>query len=246
MLEVKNINKVFDGFSAIKNISFSLQAGEIHAIIGPNGSGKTTLFNLISGLIALDAGTVHFEGLDLAKIKPHQIVGLGMSRSFQSANIFPKKTVFENMQIALIAKNQAHLNFFKKSDGIYFTQAMELLQAVKLDNEANALSGRLAHGMQKQLELAIALASDPKLLLLDEPTAGMSLAETQLSIQLITNIVKDRSLTLLFTEHDMNVVFAIADHISVLHHGEVIVSGPPELIRQNQTVRRIYLGHDKV
>ena len=123
---------------------------------------------------------------------------------------------------------------------------MELLQAVKLDNEANALSGRLAHGMQKQLELAIALASDPKLLLLDEPTAGMSLAETQLSIQLITNIVKDRSLTLLFTEHDMNVVFAIADHISVLHHGEVIVSGPPELIRQNQTVRRIYLGHDKV
>ena len=240
---LQRLEKYFGDIAVVQELDLTIKTGEFLVLLGPSGCGKSTTLRMIAGLESMTSGELFIGGKQMNNVDPKD---RGVAMVFQNYALYPHKTVFENMQIALIAKNQAHLNFFKKSDGIYFTQAMELLQAVKLDNEANALSGRLAHGMQKQLELAIALASDPKLLLLDEPTAGMSLAETQLSIQLITNIVKDRSLTLLFTEHDMNVVFAIADHISVLHHGEVIVSGPPELIRQNQTVRRIYLGHDKV
>ena len=244
MLKILNVTKTFAGFAALDNVSLFVERGKLHAIIGPNGAGKTTFFNIISGVYPPDNGSVYFRGRDLTRMKPHQIVQLGMARSFQRVNIFPRKTVFENIQVALIAREKLHLNPFKKALELYSDQVMELLTIVDLCGEVEAIGGDLAHGMQKQLELAIALASQPKILLLDEPTAGMSLSETRSSVRLLKKIARDRALTLLFTEHDMDVVFEMADHISVLHHGRLIASGSPSAVRENQEVREVYLGCD--
>jgi branched-chain amino acid transport system ATP-binding protein len=167
-----------------------------------------------------------------------------MARSFQKVNIFPRKTAFENIQVALIANSGLNYNFFRNASKLFRSEALELLELVKLGEDADRRAGELAHGKQKQLELAIALAADPKMLLLDEPTAGMSISETKASIRLIKEIVSKRGLTLLFTEHDMNVVFEIASTISVLHHGEIITTGLPGEVRENDDVKRIYLGKD--
>jgi branched-chain amino acid transport system ATP-binding protein len=244
ILEVHQATKRFGSFTAINKVSLTVEDGAAHAIIGPNGAGKTTLFNLVSGLIVPNEGEVRFRGRKLNRMEPHEIVKVGIARSFQKVNIFPRKSGFENLQVALIANSGLNYNCWRNAGNLFRDEAMALLELVQLREEADRRAGELAHGKQKQLELAVALAADPKLLLLDEPTAGMSIAETRASIALIRKIVAERALTLLFTEHDMNVVFEIASTISVLHHGEIIASGVPNVVRENDDVKRIYLGKD--
>ncbi|WP_026155476.1 ABC transporter ATP-binding protein [Paracoccus sp. N5] len=243
-LEITGATKKFGGFVAINDVSFAVERGARHAIIGPNGAGKTTLFNLISGLILPTTGSVTLDGKRLSRMKPHEIVRIGMARSFQKVNVFPRKTAFENVQVALIANRNLQFNPFRDAAGLFRDEVMQLLEQVRLGADSGRRAGELAHGKQKQLELAVALAADPRILLLDEPTAGMSIAETLSSISLIRDIVQQRGITLLFTEHDMNVVFEIASTISVLHHGEIIATGLPDEVRANDDVQRIYLGRE--
>jgi branched-chain amino acid transport system ATP-binding protein len=243
MLEVEGVRKVFGGFTAVDGVSLSVGRGEIAAVIGPNGAGKSTLFNLITGHLRPDTGRVRLKERDITGAPPHRICLMGMGRSFQRTNIFPKLTVFENVQAAFITHRRRGTNFWSRSDDLYRAETDALLTSLGLDDKADAVSGALSHGNQKQVELGIALACDPEILLLDEPTAGMSAAETHETIRLLERIAAERSLTLLFTEHDMEVVFSIAQKIAVLHQGRLIAQGAPEAVQNNEEVRRVYLGH---
>jgi branched-chain amino acid transport system ATP-binding protein len=242
MLQVEGLRKSFDGFVATDGVNLQMPEGERHAIIGPNGAGKTTLFNLLTGHLKPDSGTVLYKGESIAGRKPHDIVRKGISRSFQHTNIYPRLSVIENIQAALIAHHGMQYRLFRSAEGLYREEANELLISVGLDVAAEQTAGTLAYGRQKQLELALGLSSTPHLLLLDEPTAGMSPPETRQTIDLIGRIVKERGLSLLFTEHDMEVVFTIADRISVLYFGKIIASGTPDEVRSDAEVRRVYLG----
>jgi branched-chain amino acid transport system ATP-binding protein len=242
VLEVRDVRKAFDGFQAVAGVSLRVARGEIAAIIGPNGAGKTTFFNLITGHLKPDAGAVLLDGIDITALPPHEISRRGMGRSFQRVNIFPKLTVFENIQAAFISHRGDGLRFFRPVGQLYRAETDALLRSLGLADRRNEISGFLSHGGQKQLELGLALASEPQLLLLDEPTAGMSATETRETMQLIERITRDRGLTLLFTEHDMEVVFSIAQKIAVLHQGRLIADGPPETVRADPEVRRVYLG----
>lgn len=242
MLDVHDIRKSFAGFTAVDGVSFNVPAHSIMAVIGPNGAGKSTLFNLLTGHLHADTGSVAFEDRDITDAPPHAICRMGVGRSFQHTNIFRKLTVFENIQAALIAHGGQASNIWGRADGLYRDETMALLRTLGLGDHADAVSDALSHGMQKQLELGIALASDPKLLLLDEPTAGMSASETRDTIRLLERVVAERNLTLLFTEHDMDVVFSIARKIAVLHQGKLIAEGTPAEVRIDAQVRRVYLG----
>lgn len=242
MLDVRDIRKSFSGFTAVDGVSFAVPAHSIMAVIGPNGAGKSTLFNLLTGHLHADTGRVAFEDRDITDAPPHAICRMGVGRSFQHTNIFRKLTVFENVQAALIAHGGQASNIWGRADGLFRDETMALLRTLGLGDHADAVSDALSHGMQKQLELGIALASDPKLLLLDEPTAGMSASETRDTIRLLERVVAERNLTLLFTEHDMDVVFSIARKIAVLHQGKLIAEGTPAEVRTDAQVRRVYLG----
>ena len=242
MLEISGLRKSFDGFVATSDVSLSVARGEISAVIGPNGAGKSTLFNLITGHIRPDAGHVHLEGRDITGAAPHAICRMGMGRSFQRANIFPKLTVFENVQAALISHRGAATNLWADARDIFRDETNQLLESLGMLPQAEVTSGTLSYGNQKQLELGIALAGSPRILLLDEPTAGMSSVETSDAIRLLQRIAGERELTLLFTEHDMEVVFAIAHKIAVLHQGRIIAFGEPGAVRADPEVRRVYLG----
>ncbi len=242
MLDVRDLKKSFDGFQAVGGVSFSVPQGSISAIIGPNGAGKTTLFNLITGHLSPDAGSVTFKNREITGIAPHDLCRLGMGRSFQRTNIFPRLTVFQNIQAAFLCHRGRGWNLLAPVDRFYREDTQALLDSVGLLDKAGEVAGFLSHGNQKQLELGITLALEPEILLLDEPTAGMSAQETRESIHLIERIARERGLTLLFTEHDMEVVFAIAHRITVLHQGEVIADGTPEEVRAHSEVRRVYLG----
>jgi len=242
MLEVHALTKSFGGFLAVSEVSLAVSEGQIAAVIGPNGAGKSTLFNLITGHLRPTAGRVVVDGRDITGVQPHRICRLGMGRSFQRTNIFPKLTVFENVQAALLAHRGLGRNFWSRSEALCRDESASLLASIGLADQAQAVAGTLAYGNQKQLELGIALASDPKILLLDEPTAGMSAGETHETIALLERIAKARGLTLLFTEHDMAVVFSIAQKIAVMHQGRIIADGSPAAVRADPNVRRVYLG----
>jgi branched-chain amino acid transport system ATP-binding protein len=242
MLDVRGLRKSFDGFLAVNDASVSVAKGQIAAIIGPNGAGKTTLFNLITGHLRPDSGAVMLEGRDITGLAPHDVCRLGMGRSFQRTNIFPKLTVYENVQAAFLSHRGRGRDLWSRVERLYREETQALLGSLGLLERAEETSGFLSHGAQKQLELGIALASEPALLLLDEPTAGMSAAETRETIRLVERIARERSLTLLFTEHDMEVVFSIAQRIFVLHQGRVIAEGTPTEVRADPDVRRVYLG----
>jgi branched-chain amino acid transport system ATP-binding protein len=242
VLEVRDVAKAFGGFQAVGGVTFSVAAGSISAIIGPNGAGKTTLFNLITGHLRPDTGRVVFKGRDVTGIAPHDLCRLGMGRSFQRTNIFPRLTVFENVQAAYVSHRGRGWSLFRSVAPLYQDETEAILRAVGLIDRAREESGFLSHGGQKQLELGIALALEPEILLLDEPTAGMSASETRESIALIERLAHERQLTLLFTEHDMEVVFSISQRITVLHQGRVIADGPPADVRRDPEVRRVYLG----
>jgi len=242
ILGVERVKKSFDGFVAIDGVSFSIPKGEICSIIGPNGAGKTTLFNLITGHLRIDEGKLTFKDLDITNRRPHQICRLGVGRSFQRTNIFPRLTVFQNIQAAVLAHRGKSLTFFRSVDSFFQEETGEILGRVGLGEYAQTVSGSLSYGFQKQLELGIALASEPELLLLDEPTAGMSAQETHQTMELIGKITREKGLTLLFTEHDMEVVFSISQRIMVLHQGRLIAEGTPEEVRRNPEVQKVYLG----
>lgn len=242
MLELSGVSKSFGGFYALQGVSVSVAQGQCHAVIGPNGAGKTTLFNVITGHLKPSDGKVILSGEDVTGMSPHRIVGRGVARSFQRINIFPKLTVYQNVQVSHIARQGRQFRLFQPGGSLYRAETMETLGDVGLTEDASTVAGTLAYGKQKQLELAIALASEPRLLLLDEPTAGMSPLETTESIELVGRIQAARNLTLLFTEHDMNVVFGVADRVTVLHHGEVIATGSPQEVRTDEDVIRVYLG----
>ena len=242
MLEIRDIRKTFNGFMAVADVSLDVPAQGITAVIGPNGAGKSTLFNLVTGHLRADGGGVSFEGRDITGAAPYTICRLGIGRSFQHTNIFRKLTVFENVQASLISHGGQASNFWGYADDLYRDETWRILESLGLASQGETISEALSHGNQKQLELGIALASDPKLLLLDEPTAGMSATETQEAISLLERIVSERKLTLLFTEHDMDVVFSIAQKIVVLHQGKLIAAGSPTEVRNNREVRQVYLG----
>jgi branched-chain amino acid transport system ATP-binding protein len=242
VLEVRDVRKAFDGFQAVAGVSLAVERGQTAAIIGPNGAGKTTFFNLITGHVRPDAGAVLLEGRDITGVAPHDVCRLGMGRSFQRTNIFPRLTVFQNVQAAYLSHRGRGRDLWSRVERLYRDETEAVLASIGLLERSGELSGFLSHGAQKQLELGIALASEPRLLLLDEPTAGMSATETRETIRLIDRIVRERGLTLLFTEHDMDVVFSIAQKITVLHQGRVIADGTPADVRADPEVRRVYLG----
>jgi branched-chain amino acid transport system ATP-binding protein len=218
--------------------------GEIRALIGPNGAGKTTFFNILTGQLAADAGTVRFRGRSIAGLSPWAIWRLGISRTFQITATFATLTVLENVQVARLSHVNRARTLFTAARCLEVTPSMALLDRVGLADQRFRPAGILAYGDLKKLELAIALANDPTLLLLDEPTAGMAPAERGALMALTAQIARDRGLTVLFTEHDMDVVFGTADRIMVLHQGRLIAEGPPGDVRADRQVQAVYLGED--
>jgi branched-chain amino acid transport system ATP-binding protein len=242
LLRVEGVSKSFGGFVAVRDVSLSVEQGRTACVIGPNGAGKSTLFNLITGHLQPTSGQVFLGDRDITGRAPHTICRLGIGRSFQRTNIFPRLSVFDNVQVAVLSHLKRTLNMATPAFTLARDETMALLEAVGLAGEARSTSGTLSYGLQKQLELGIALASEPQVLLLDEPTAGMSPQETADTIALIGRIVRERGLTLLFTEHDMDVVFSIAERIFVLHQGAVLAQGTPLEVQANEDVQRVYLG----
>src|SRR5437899_2988629 len=222
VLEVRGLSKSFAGFRAVSDVDLAVAEGEIAAVIGPNGAGKSTLFSLITGYLRPTAGSVFVDGRDVTGVAPYKICGMGLGRSFQRTNIFPKLTVLENVRAALLAHRGQGPNFWSRAGRLCRGEAEAQLASIGLARQAHAVAGTLSYGNQKQLELGIALASDPKILLLDVPTAGMSASETHETMRLLDRIAGERELTLLFTEHDIEVVFAIAEKIAVLHQGQLL------------------------
>jgi branched-chain amino acid transport system ATP-binding protein len=246
LLQVQNVSRSFGGFQALSRVSLEVSAGEVSAVIGPNGAGKTTLFNVVTGHLAPDSGRVMWNGHDITGEPPHAICRLGLARSFQRTNIFPRLTVFENVQVAILSHERRAYGLWAPARDLERPRVMALLDQVGLAHRAADPSGSLSYGDQKQLELGIALALEPTLLLLDEPTAGMSPQETRTSMALVGRIARDRKLTVLFTEHDMEVVFSVAQRIHVLHQGSIIAEGKPDEIRANADVKRVYLGEGAI
>jgi branched-chain amino acid transport system ATP-binding protein len=242
ILEVQGLRKRFGGFTAIDDVSLSLGPREVVALIGPNGAGKSTFFNLVTGHLSPDAGRVSFASRDITGAAPHEICRLGIGRSFQRINIFPSLTVFQNLQAAIIADRGAGHRPWGRSAQLFRDETEALLTSVGLADRADAIGGTLSYGAQKQIELGIALASDPAVLLLDEPTAGMSAQETADAMAFIRRLVAERPLALLFTEHDMEAVFSTAHRVAVLSQGRLIAEGHPDEIRAHADVRRVYLG----
>ena len=244
VLEVAGVRKAFGGVHAVDDVGLALPEGEIRALIGPNGAGKTTFFNILTGQLAADAGTVRFRGRSIAGLSPWSIWRLGISRTFQITATFATLSVLENVQVARLSHVHRSRGLFRTARRFEVAPSMVLLEQVGLADQCLRPAGVLAYGDLKKLELAIALANDPALLLLDEPTAGMAPAERGVLMALTARIARDRGLTVLFTEHDMDVVFAIADRIMVLHQGRVIADGTPAAVRANREVQAVYLGED--
>ncbi|MBN9564223.1 MAG: ABC transporter ATP-binding protein [Alphaproteobacteria bacterium] len=242
LLEVRNLRKSFGGVSAVADLSFELNSGEMLALIGPNGAGKSTCFDLLSGQLRADAGRVLLEGRDIATLPPQSIWQLGVARTFQVPAIFSSMTVRENVQMALISRHRAVWRFSRPASALFRGEADTLLAEVEMARQAERAVGVLAYGDLKRVELAIALAGSPRLLLMDEPTAGMAADARGALIGLARRLVRERGLAVLFTEHDMEVVFGAADRVLVLDRGALIAAGDPAAVRENQRVRDIYLG----
>jgi branched-chain amino acid transport system ATP-binding protein len=242
ILKVEKLWKSFGGVAAVSDIDLSARKGEISSIIGPNGAGKTTLFHLITKRISPDSGRVLFNGEDISKLTPETIYHKGLSRTFQITSIFGKLTALENVKAAIVASRKRNLHFFSRTKRLFGEEALSLLEAVGLSAQAENTANALAHGDRKRLELAIALASEPELLLLDEPAAGLSVDESTIIMELIGRLARERGMTLIFIEHDMSIVFAVSEKIRVMHFGRMIAEGTPHEIKNNTEVQKIYLG----
>jgi branched-chain amino acid transport system ATP-binding protein len=246
LLETQNLTKQFAGLTAVDRVSIAVDAGETRAVIGPNGAGKSTLINCITGLLEPSSGTVLFKDEDITAHDSHDIVQRGISRSFQTASIFPGMSVYENVQIAAFGTKHGafRFNFLRDRDSFGEVDQLttEILDSVELLEHAQETAANLPYGDKRRLEIAIGLASEPDLMFMDEPTAGMSPEETQHTVDLLEELKEDRGLTIVLVEHDMEVIFRVADRISVLHRGEIIASGPPDEVKGDADVQEAYLG----
>ncbi len=245
VLETRGLSKSFGGVRAVDGVSLALPKGEIRALIGPNGAGKTTFFNMLTGQLQPDAGQVLFKGQRLSGLPPYAVWRRGVSRTFQITATFASLTALENVQVARLSHARRTYALLARASRLEVEPARGLLGQVGLSEQAGRLAAVLAYGDLKKLELAVALANDPEVLLLDEPTAGMAPAERGALMALTERIARERRLTVLFTEHDMDVVFSIADRIMVLHQGRVIADGKPVEVRANAEVQRVYLGEEE-
>lgn len=241
-LQTEKLVKDFGKLRAVNGVTLSIQQGDIHAIIGPNGAGKSTYFNLITGYHFANSGKVLYKGQDITKVRSYKRCKLGMTRSFQITSIYPKFEVYESVLMALLSHRRATVNAFSSAKKFFKEEVWKILEDVGLSDQAYLQGDSISHGDKKRLELAITLGTEPELLLLDEPTCGMSPEETDSTMILIKKLAEERGLTILFTEHDMSVVFGIAKRISVLHQGTLIADGSPEEVRASEEVQRVYLG----
>ncbi len=246
LLQVDGLRKAFGGVHAVDGVAFELAAGELLAMIGPNGAGKSTCFNMINGQLAPDSGSVRFDGREIAGWRPRDIWRLGVGRTFQVAATYASMTVVENVQMALLSHHRQLYRLWARAAALHRDEALALLDAVGLRARADEPCSTLAYGDIKTVELAIALANRPKLLLMDEPTAGMAPQERNALMQLTRDLVKERGIGVLFTEHSMDVVFAHADRILVLARGKPIAEGPPGEIRDDPKVREVYFGSGRL
>jgi branched-chain amino acid transport system ATP-binding protein len=242
ILVVENLYKSFGGVEAVKDVSFELEKGQLLAMIGPNGAGKSTCFNLINGQLRPDNGRIIIMGKEINGRKPRDVWKLGVGRTFQITSTFASMTVLENVQMALLSYHRRTNSLLRKVSQLYVDESLELLERVGIGDQADRPCGVLAYGDLKRVELAVALANKPGLLLMDEPTAGMGPSERQTLMELTRNIVRTRNIGVLFTEHDMDVVFNHADRIIVLSRGELMAEGTPAEVQKNAEVKEIYLG----
>jgi branched-chain amino acid transport system ATP-binding protein len=245
VLDVSDVHKSFGGLKALNNINLQVEEGKIHAIIGPNGAGKSTLLNTIIGRLVPDTGTVIFNGRSITGMQPHEINQAGVVRVFQTPEIFPDLTLLQNVMIPAFSKKEGPVKFnffrslFRETD--VREKAEEVMLDMGLQDQMHRTASDLSRGDKRRLEMAMSLIQNPKLLLLDEPTAGMSRADTNRTIEILQRI-KARGMTKVIIEHDMHVVFSLADHISVLAQGAIICSGPPQEVKGNPVVQEAYLG----
>jgi len=242
VLAVDGLRKSFGGVAAVDGVSFRVGAGEMLALIGPNGAGKTTCFNMVGGQLRPNAGSVRLAGREIGGMQPRSVCRLGVGRTFQVTATFASMTARENVQVAVMAHRRTTWRWWRPAYALESTAANALLDQVGLAAQAERAAGVLAYGDLKRLELAMALAAEPRLLLMDEPTAGMAPRERVALMQLVRSVAKERGLAVLFTEHDMDVVFGVSDRIAVLARGALIASGDPDAIRADPQVRTIYLG----
>lgn len=242
ILKVQGLSKSFGGLKALQEVDMQVRAGEFHAIIGPNGAGKSTFFNTLTGFLQADQGEIWFDGRLTSGMQPHRLTRMGIGRTFQITRIFPTMTVLENLQATYIAHTHQNWQVWMASQGQHVSRCKELLERVGLSTQMHRLAKTLAHGDKKRLELAIALANQPKLLLLDEPTAGMAAQERLASIKMVHQLATELGVSCVFTEHDMAVVFAVATQVTVLHQGRVLAQGLPQEVRDSPLVQQVYLG----
>jgi len=242
ILAVGNLSKSFGGVHAVRSVSFDVAAGELLALIGPNGAGKTTCFNMLNGQIRPDSGSVKLDGRELVGRAPREVWRLGVGRTFQITATFASMTVRENVQMALLSHHRRIASWWPRATALYRSEADQLLARVGMLEQAERACSVLAYGDLKRVELAVALANEPRLLLMDEPTAGMAPKERIALMALTAEIVRERGLAVLFTEHDMDVVFTHADRIIVLNRGTLIASGRPNEVRADAEVQAVYLG----
>ncbi len=245
ILELREIYKDFDGLEVLFGISLGIEQGQRHAIIGPNGAGKSTIFNIITGKYTPSKGKIFFKGQDVTGTSPYKLNRQGLARSFQITNIFRTMTVFQNVRNAILSKNKVRYNMFSRLDRMKDIngQTDRVLEQIGLLDRRDVVAGLLSYGQQRALEIGLTIATEPELILLDEPTAGMSSEETREAVKLIERVTQGR--TLIIVEHDMEVVFSLAHRITVIYYGQVLASGPPDEIRQNQKVKDAYLGEEK-
>lgn len=242
LLELRGVGKNFGALEVLSQIDLDVEAGKITSVIGPNGAGKTTLFNVISGRFSPSSGTILFQGRDIARLKDHEITLAGLARSFQITNIFQRLTVWENIFLAVQTRSPKRMSLFtrfQKMDGVK-SRTGEILKRVGLDQWKDSLAGQLSHGDQRHLEIGMTLATGPELLLLDEPTSGMSPIEASQTMDLIKDLSRD--CTIFLIEHNMDIVMNISDHIFVLNFGRKIAEGSPEEVADDPEVCRVYLG----
>ncbi len=246
ILETKELYHDFSGLEVLFNVNLQVEEGERHAVIGPNGAGKTTLFNVITGTYRPSRGQVLFKGNEITGAKPHKLMRLGVGRSFQITSTFNRLTTFQNIRLAILSKKGIRFHLFRKVDKMLdiTKETDEVLKRINLDRERDVPASMLSYGKHRSLEISLALATDPDLILLDEPTAGMSRDETHYAVELIRRLTEGK--TVVIIEHDMDVVFSLADRITVLHYGQILATGTPAEIRQNQAVKDAYLGETEV
>ncbi len=246
ILETKAICHDFSGLQVLMDVNLDVKEGERHAIIGPNGAGKTTLFNVITGTYKPSEGQVFFKSKEVTGFPPHKLVRLGMGRSFQITSTFTWLTAFQNIRMGILSRRGIRFNFFRFLDQMddITRETDAVLKRINLDGERDIPANMLSYGKSRSLEISMALATDPDLVMLDEPTAGMSVDETHNAVELIRRLTEGK--TMVIIEHDMDVVFSLADRITVLHLGGILASGPPDEIKENQAVKDAYLGEMEV